>query len=279
MTTRVADGVHVEVTTTGEGEPLVVIPGGPARHPAYLEELGGLTDDGYGLITLYPPSVCPSRVPEDASDYAASRLVDDVDTLRIALGLETLTLVAHFAGAAVALEYTARFPERAGRLVLITPAADVGGLRSTPEESEGQLARMADEPWYADARRAADEIEVDGVTPERRRAILPLFYGVWDDAAREHAARNAEQTNLEGRLHYFDDRPDPAVLGLRLAAVTCPVRILVGELDPDPGPGVAGRLARLFPDATAATIPGAGQFPWVTVPEAFRTALLEALRS
>lgn len=145
MTTRVVDGVHVEVTTTGEGEPLVVIPGGPARHPAYLEELGGLTDDGYGLITLYPPSVCPSRVPEDTSDYAASRLVDDVG-LRGALGLETLTLVAHSAGAAVALEYAARFPERAGRLVLITPAADVGGLRSTPEESEGQLARMATSP-------------------------------------------------------------------------------------------------------------------------------------
>lgn len=278
MTTQVVDGVHVEVTTTGEGEPLVVIPGGPARHPAYLEELGGLTDDGYGLITLYPRGVGPSPAPEDASDHAASRLVDDVE-LRGALGLETLTLVAHFAGAAVALEYTARFPERAGRLVLITPAADVGGLRSTPEESEGQLARMADEHWYADARRAADEIEADGVTPEHRRAILPLFYGVWDDAAREHAARDAEQVNVEARLHYFDDAPDPAVLGLRLAAVTCPVRVLVGELDPDPGPGVAGRLARLFPDATAATIPGAGQFPWVTVPKAFRTALLEALRS
>ncbi len=231
MTTRVVDGVHGEVTTTGEGEPLVVIPGGPARHPAYLEELGGLTDDGYGLITLYPHGVGPSPAPEDASDHAASRLVDDV------------------------------------------------GLRSTPEESEGQLARMAHEPWYADTRRAADEIEADGVTPERRRAILPLFYGVWDDAAREHAARNAEQVNVEARLHYFNDAPDPAVLGLQLASVTCPVRILVGELDPGPGPGVAGRLARLFPDATVATIPGAGQFPWVTVPEAFRTELLEALRS
>lgn len=117
------------------------------------------------------------------------------------------------------------------------------------------------------------------MTPERRRAIPPLFYGTWNDAAREHADRDAEQVNVEARLHYFDDAPDPAVLGLRLAAVTCPVRILVGELDPDPGPGVAGRLARLFPDATVATIPGAGQFPRVTVPEAFRTALLEALRS
>lgn len=63
MTTRVVDGVHVEVTTTGEGEPLVVIPDGPARHPAYLEELGGLTDDGYGLITLYPHGVGPSPRP------------------------------------------------------------------------------------------------------------------------------------------------------------------------------------------------------------------------
>lgn len=278
MTTRVVDGVHVEVTTTGEGEPLVVIPGGPARHPVYLEELGGLTGDGFGLITLYPHGVGPSPAPDNVSGYAASRLVDDLETLRSSLDLETLTLVAHSAGAAVALEYAACFPERVGRLVLITPATSVVGLRGTPDEEEAQLALVAHEPWYADARRAADEIESDGVTPERRRAILPLFYGVWDDAAREHASRDAEQANLEGRLHYFDDRPDPAVLGLELASVTCPVRILIGELDPDPGPCVAGRLAALFPDATVTTVPGSGHYPWVTVPEAFHTALVEALR-
>ena len=45
-------------------------------------------------------------------------------------------------------------------------------------------------------------------------------------------------------------------------------------------PGAAEVAAALdrFPDATVTTVPGSGHYPWVTVPEAFHTELVEALR-
>ena len=67
----------------------------------------------------------------------------------------------------------------------------------------------------------------------------------------------------------LDDPP----LGERLDAVTCPVRIFVGEHDHEAFRAIAWHLADRLPDATAEEIPDAGHLLGLEAPELVAAAL------
>jgi pimeloyl-ACP methyl ester carboxylesterase len=58
-----------------------------------------------------------------------------------------------------------------------------------------------------------------------------------------------------------------------LRAIDVPVLIVTAEHDALTGVQVADRFTEILPRAEVRMIPGAGHFPWVDQPEAFRTAV------
>jgi pimeloyl-ACP methyl ester carboxylesterase len=59
-----------------------------------------------------------------ATGYQGSvvdRLVEDVESLRVHLGLDQMDLLAHSAGAVLATLYAAAYPQHLSRLILVTP--------------------------------------------------------------------------------------------------------------------------------------------------------------
>lgn len=268
-------GILVDVR--GEGAPLVVLPGGPGRHPDYLEGLGGLDRRGYRLIAVLPPAAVAGHRSPDGRGLSASHQVDSLEAVRRHLDAVAITVVAHSAGAAVAFNYAMRFPQRLKRLVLVTPATQTVGLVGSQEELAGQMAKRREQPWYDSAVRAMRDMRDYGANAERRHQLMPLIYGSWSERVQEHAALEREQSRAEVARFYSSDEPDPREVRAAMGRVTCPVRILVGEVDPRPGPRLAQDLASLFPDARVSVVAGAGHFPWVTQPLAFASLLGEAL--
>lgn len=86
------DGTQLSYRVTGDGDPVVCIPGGPADS-RYLGDLGGLSAHRR-LIVLDLRGTGRSAVPEDTSTYRCDRLVDDVEALREHLGLPGSTCSA-----------------------------------------------------------------------------------------------------------------------------------------------------------------------------------------
>src|SRR4051794_31683991 len=99
------------------GGPLICVPGGPMVASAYLGDLGGLSAHRE-LVLLDLRGTGGSAEPQDPATYRCDRLVGDVEALRQHLGLDRIDLLAHSAGAAVALLYAIRHHDRIGRLVL-----------------------------------------------------------------------------------------------------------------------------------------------------------------
>src|SRR3954454_17719446 len=119
VTTR--DGTRLVVHERGSGPPVLCVPGGPGRASAYLEDLGGL-DHTRRLHLLDNRGTGESELPADRATLAFPRLADDVEDVRVALGLDPLDLLGHSAGCPVALLHAARRPETVRKLVLVTPS-------------------------------------------------------------------------------------------------------------------------------------------------------------
>ena len=262
-----ADGTELAYHVRGEGEPLVVLPGGPMRASAYLGDLGGLTAHRR-LIVLDLRGTGDSAVPADRTSYRCDRLVDDVEVLRVQAELDRMDLLAHSAGGSLAMLYAARVPERVARLALVTATPWALGMPATPEDRLTAARLRKGEPWFEDAfppfeAWLAGAGDFDPV-------FEPFFYGRWDAVAEEHSALADEQCNDEAADLYFSEGAfDPPATRAALADLSAPVLVLAGELDGGPRPDLARRAADVFQNAESAVQPGAGHYPWLDDPEWF----------
>jgi proline iminopeptidase len=257
------DGTELTYRVYGEGRPVICLPGGPMQDSEYLGELGGLSAHRQ-LLMLDPRGIGRSGTPVDRTSYRCDRLVDDVEALRGHLGFDQMDLLAHSAGANLAMLYATRHPQRIGKLVLVTPSTFAVGISITGE-SRLETARLRrDEPWFGPAYATLRAIVAGDDTDRSWTAIEPFFYGRWDAAAQDHqAAQKGHQNDEAAAAFGADGAYDAAATRRQLATVTAPVLLLAGEVDLNSIPSVVAELADLFPNAQLVVQPGAGHFPWV----------------
>lgn len=271
-----ADGTRLAYHRIGEGSPLICVPGGPMRASAYLGDLGGLSAHR-SLVLLDLRGTGGSAVPDDPATYRCDRLAEDVEALRAHLGLDRIDLLGHSAGAAVAVLYAIRHPDRIGRLVLVNPSPRVVGLEVTDADRREVADLRRGEPWFPDAHAAFERIWAGAPGPADWAAITPFTYGRWDDAARADVAREADQRNDDAAAAYYAgvDLPqvEAAVAGLRTR-----VLLVAGELDVALPPKRAAEYAGMFPHAEVAVQPGGGHSPWLDDPCWLATTIAAFLR-
>ncbi|GAA1818728.1 alpha/beta hydrolase [Actinomadura chokoriensis] len=267
------DGTELAYRVVGEGEPLICIPGGPMRASSYLGDLGGLSETRR-LVLLDLRGTGRSAVPDDPATYRCDRQVADIEALREHLGLERADVLAHSAGGDIALMYAARFPQRVRSLVLVTARARALGIDFTVEQRLEAAELRRGEPWFKAGFDAFKAILAGTATDADWDAAAPFFYGRWDDAAREHAASEVEQTNEEAAELYASSGAFEPV-----AAADTPALILAGELDGGPLPRVAANIAGLFAHAELVVQPGAGHYPWLDDPDRFVRTVAGFLRN
>jgi pimeloyl-ACP methyl ester carboxylesterase len=163
------DGTQICYRVLGDGPPLVCLPGGPGRAAEYLGDLGGLSASRQ-LVLLDPRGVGASADPADPASFRADRLVSDVESLRVHLGLDRMDLLAHSAAAILATLYAAACPHHLSSLILITPGLAAVGVEESEEQGRAALARRAAEPWYPEALAALEQIMTGNLSIQAFRA-------------------------------------------------------------------------------------------------------------
>ncbi|WP_431931230.1 alpha/beta fold hydrolase [Nonomuraea jabiensis] len=266
------DGTKLSYHVSGDGAPVVCLPGGPTA-AAYLGDLGGLSAHRR-LIMLDSRGTGRSGKPEDAASYRCDRLVADVEALRAHLRLDRMDLLAHCAGANLAAQYAARHPRRVSRLALITPSVRAVGIAISGDLRRETAQLRRDEPWFPEAFAALEAIVAGQATDDSWQAVAPFSYGRWDEVARAHHAADAERQDPEV-MTAFGARGafDPDATRAALARFAAPVLLLAGEVDLAAPPAAMAEFAGLFPDADLVVQPRAGHFPWLDDADRFRSTV------
>lgn len=272
------DGTELAYHVFGEGAPVICLPGGPMQDSVYLGELGGLSAHRQ-LIMVDLRGTGQSAIPEDATSYRCDRLVDDIEGLRVHLGLDRLDLLAHCAGANLAVLYAARYPDRIRRLALITPSTVAVGIEATGE-ARLDVARLRDgEPWFPAAFAALEAIVAGKATGDSWKAIQPFFYGRWDSDAQAHQVAQDGHRNAEAAAAFRAEGAfDPGATRAALAVFSAPVLLVAGQVDLNTIPSVVAEFVELFPNPELVVQPRAGHFPWLDDADRFVATTATFLR-
>lgn len=266
---RARDGalLHADEHGTAGSPPLVVLPGGPARHPDYLgtfEPIVGCRR----ILVLHPRGVGGSAA---APVRSFAEQADDVEDLRRHLGAESVDVLAHATGCRTALVHAARYPERVSRLLLVSPAT--GWLGVGRDDRDEIAARRLGSRWLGDALEAAilmhDETDAHRRIELYRRAA-PLGWSTWDERAQAH---ERAATWFPDAFAGFFTTVDATALRRALTLLRCPVMIVGGEDDALVGVEPLAELSALFPSGSLAVIEGSGHYPWIEAPAEFALAL------
>lgn len=201
--------------------------------------------------------------------------------MRRHLGLERVVLLGHSWGAAPAVFYARAHPERVEALILLDPLP----IRRTPwmQQFGENLRKWMDDPTatrvdeLAAARRDAPDpvaacraywaVFIRGylANPQDPSALGRMRGDVCDDPPAAIANTGVVSRGALGPLGDWDWRE-------QFRHIKVPVLVVHGAQDPIPIESAA-EWQKAFPQAALVPIAGAGHFPQVEQPDAFRTAL------
>ena len=247
-----------------------MLAGGPARHPAYLGDLAGLGGSNR-LVLPHLRGVGKSPVAQEPGHATWVGQAEDIALLDQALGGGPKLVLAHSAGARVAIRYLQQNPSRVKGLVLITPAVD-WLVRTVSDRPEIAARHMKEEAFsgawqfVTGPRGYHDEPTFN----QWQRAIAPAGYAHWGETEQAHS--RVGECRLEAALAYLEANP-PGDLLDRLGQIEVPVLAIAGEKDALVGCSTVRALSDVFARGEFVAIDDCGHYPWVEQPRAFASVI------
>lgn len=257
MLLDIANGVHC-ARLTGEGPPLLVIPGGPGFGAIYLvESVTALLGDSHSLVFVDQRGTGGSPVGD--APLSIEAYVQDTAAVAVALGIDRFDIMGHSFGGLQAMLVAAAFPDLVRRIVLMDGDAPTKSLfksalapgtpiyqRTLSEDIAEKAAITASPDWMF------DQEQLD------RWMILEFrpFYTDPSMSARIPHDFNGERYNqwritseaVRASLGEWDIRP-------LLPAISAPV-LLVNCRDSILGTAIPHRYEELLPDVRLVWVDG-----------------------
>lgn len=279
------DGFPLAYRVEGQGIPVLVI-GSQLYYPRLFsrelrERLQLIWVDHRGFVKG------PEGLTED--DCSLDRVIEDIEALRKALGLEQLVILGHSGHAFMAWEYTRRYPQYVNKVVLLNTAP-------TNSKERQELSFMTFLETAEPDRKARFELDMAQLPaeieqePERRFAHLLIrmgaqsFYNycydsayLWDGVCTNMPIIDHLWGEEFARLNLLDTLPHlhkPVFLGLgRYDYLVAPLSLWDAVSNEG---GVDG--AGAYSHVTKVIFEQSGHNPMLEEPELFDSILVEWIR-
>jgi proline iminopeptidase len=267
----------------GQGQPVIVLHGGPDFDHGYLLPDLDRLEDGFHLVYYDQRGRGRSAENVRPEDVTLRSDLDDLDRVRQHFRLDAALLLGHSWGAVLALEYALRYPTRVAHLILMNPApasaADVAVFRKAYLE---KLGADMDRQREIVASAAYQAGKPEAVTARYRIHFKPALKRS-EDYERLMATMQAaffrqgregilKARAIEAQLMHDTWQVPGYNLIPKLRSLRIPTLVIAGDHDFIPVE-VAEHIAQALPDAELVTIKDCGHFAFLECTGEVRNAL------
>jgi len=273
------NGTELFVRTLGQGDPVIVVHGGPVLEHGYLfKHLQPLAEAVH--LIYYDQRLSGRSSPDvDSSEVTMANFVEDIEAIRRHFGLRRIHLMGHSWGGLIAMNYAITHGKELQSLILMN---SMPASWEVWQEENKRLAALADPADAEDMNRvlsseAYARKEVSAFEELYRISFRAQFYDRrLVDSLSFYIAPDLDERRIKfgalmPELVNFDIHEE-------LSSVTAPTLILYGAAEL--AASLSGQRLRLsIPDSKLIIIPNSGHFPFVEMPGAFQTTVLSFLKA
>lgn len=275
---RKINGTQLFISEDGEGEPLIVIHGGPGLNHSYFKpHLDPLAEKI--KVVYYDQRACGESSLPSTDSLSLSFFVDDIEGIRKSLGVEKVNILAHSWGAILAVNYGLKYPKHVKKMILSNPVAlnmeyqaesmKLLKAKSTKQDSIDRAA-LIESPGFKNHEVATSEALT-------KSFFLPSFYDRSKISALDlefpsnyHEATGMLYKGLGKDLQSYDFYEE-------IKAFSFPVLVVVGSADNIPIAALE-RIAENVQHSKLIVFEKSGHFPFIEEPENFNQTILDFLK-
>jgi len=287
-----AHGVLIYYLELGKGDPLVVVHGGPgADHTYFLPWLLPLAR-AHRLIFIDERGSGRSQRLQDTSQYTVEAMVEDVEAVRVALGLGKISLLGHSYGGVLAQAYAFKYQQHLSHLILNSTFPSTNQMnevlaREKAAMPPAKLERLNElekaglfgkgESW----EHGRYPVEYENLA--WGTGYFPYLYGARPDANYDPAQGNAP-TNWELYRAMWGSHGEFIIDGNlksveyvnRLATIKVPTLVMVGDHD-ECDPSLSREMHEKITGSKLEILPNSGHMNFVDQPDLWQKAVQEFL--
>jgi proline iminopeptidase len=288
-----ANGVLLYYKAIGKGEPLVILHGGPgASHDYLLPYLLPLMRTNR-LIFIDERGSGRSEKLESPVGYTIENMAEDVESVRKALNLGTISLLGHSCGGVIAQAYALKYQKHLSHLILCSTFHSTKALNEAFVNMKSKMAPAL--------RARIDSMEHAGLFghgPDYRKNRYPDDYMVaaWGEGYFPYLYQNHPDPNYDAVAngimswelyremwgshgeYVIDGNMVSVEYGSRLPTIKVPTLITVGDHD-ETDPAIAKEMHEKIPGSKLVVLPKSGHMTFVDQPSMWLSAVDSFLRT
>jgi proline iminopeptidase len=275
-----ANGVLIYYEALGQGQPLLILHGGPgASHDYFLPYLLPLARTNR-VVFIDERGSGKSEKLEDAKAYTVENMVEDVEAVRQRLGLGRMNLLGHSYGGVLAEAYALKYQHNLAHLIL--------GSTFHSTKALNEVFRQMKANMTPELRHRIDAMEKAGLfghgkAYEQGRYTTDYMVAAWGEGYFPYVYRRRpdpgyDPTNTAGMAwdlyremwgSHGEFIVDVNLVSVeyadRLPSITVPTLITVGDHD-QVAPSISEEMHRLIKGSMLSLIPEAGHMTFVDQP-------------
>jgi proline iminopeptidase len=258
------NGISLWHIIQGEGIPMVLLHGGPGAYD-YLEPIANMLNNRYKVIRYEQRGSWRS---EKKGPYDVKTFIEDLEHLRIHLGVDRWIVCGHSWGASLGLAYTARYSSQVKALIYISGTGINSAWHADYRVNRLNKMSVGDRREYTYLRSIVDTLtgEDKQRTRDRLRELsvrTDLFnqdnYDLLPRVDGEFINNEVNQ-KVDSNEYLENDEFRGAI-----SLIPAPVLLVHGEADPRPYKYVQ-ELSNSMKSSEFKIIPRAGHYLWLDNP-------------
>ena len=259
----VGSGLSVQEKSLESKPVLLVHHGGPgADHSHYRPWLDALQDTVQ--IVYFDHRGTGRSGHADVSTYTLEQMANDVEALRLYLGIEAPILLGASFGGMVALQYAVRYPDSLSKLILADAAPSntfATSIERVAEVASAEQMEMLTARFSGTSTPEQDARYLEVVGPLYYRTLPPLAEREAEHARIRGAYEVAEHV-MKNELPSYDVRA-------QLGAIHIPTLVVAGRYDWVTPPSQSEEIVKGIPHAELHIFENSGHNPLVEETEEF----------